>query len=191
MFFATLPNIFSALCLNTRGLENFMEYKPFDRLFRVLLSPEYLPAMRRRRRGTDTIYSTTLSLGNAVDELMRHQVSLLTEAMQSIITLLEQLFELGNNPKYCCQKPYSSSFTTTNKLTDTIRIQHRTIRATNTINTNTQGNDRNSLDDEYDNDEAPLANRTVPPLTTTTTATSARGTSETRKNISIMFNQTL
>lgn len=39
---ASLPNTFSALYLNTRGLENFMEYKPFGKLFRVLLSPEYL-----------------------------------------------------------------------------------------------------------------------------------------------------
>jgi E3 ubiquitin-protein ligase HUWE1 len=187
---ASLPNIFSALCLNTRGLENFMEYKPFDKLFRVLLSPEYLPAMRRRR-GTDTIYGTASSLGNAVDELMRHQVSLRTEAMKSIITLLEQLVELGNNPKYCCQKPHSSSSTTTtNKLTDTIRTQHRTVRTTNTANANTAGNDRNSSDDEYDddeatNDEAPLANRSVPPLSTTANI------SEIITNIPIILNQTL
>ena len=187
---ASLPNIFSALCLNTRGLENFMEYKPFDKLFRVLLSPEYLPAMRRRR-GTDTIYGTASSLGNAVDELMRHQVSLRTEAMKSIITLLEQLVELGNNPKYCCQKPHSSSSTTTtNKLTDTIRTQHRTVRTTNTANANTAGNDRNSSDDEYDddeatNDEAPLANRSVPPSSSTI------NTSETIPNIPIILNQTL
>ncbi|CAF4190250.1 unnamed protein product, partial [Adineta steineri] len=45
----SLPNIFSSLCLNARGLENCMEYKPFDKLFRILLSPEYLPAMKRRR----------------------------------------------------------------------------------------------------------------------------------------------
>jgi len=46
---ASLPNVFSALCLNTRGLEAFVSCKPFDRLFKVLLSPDYLPAMRRRR----------------------------------------------------------------------------------------------------------------------------------------------
>ncbi|CAF4114676.1 unnamed protein product, partial [Rotaria magnacalcarata] len=196
---ASLPNIFSALCLNTRGLENFMEYKPFDKLFCVLLSPEYLPAMRRRR-GTDTIYGTASSLGNAVDELMRHQVSLRTEAMKSIITLLEQLVELGNNPKYCCQKPHSSSSsTTTTKLTDTIRAQHRTVRTTNTTNTNTAGNDRNSSDDEYDddeatNDEAPLANRGVPPLTGTPTSSSIATTTtiiEPITNIPIILNQTL
>lgn len=46
---ASLPNVFSALCLNTRGLEAFVACQPFDRLFKVLLSPDYLPAMRRRR----------------------------------------------------------------------------------------------------------------------------------------------
>ena len=189
---ASLPNIFSALCLNTRGLENFMEYKPFDKLFRVLLSPEYLPAMRRRR-GTDTIYGTASSLGNAVDELMRHQVSLRTEAMKSIIVLLEQLVELGNNPKYCCQKPHSSSSTlSTNKLTDTIRTQHRTVRTTNTANANPAGNDRNSSDDEYDddeatNDEAPLANRSATTASNVTTTASA----ETTAPVPIVLNQTL
>ena len=183
---ASLPNIFSALCLNTRGLESFMEYKPFEKLFRVLLLPEYLPAMRRRR-GADNTYGTASTLGNAVDELMRHQVSLRTEAMKSIIVLLEQLVELGNNPKYCCQKPHSSSSSsssTVNKLTDNVRHQHRTVRTTNTNNANATGNDRNSSDDEYDddeatNDEAPLANRSAPtttvsptpvPTVTTTTA---------------------
>lgn len=49
---ASLPNVFSALCLNARGLQSFVSCKPFDRLFKVLLSPDYLPAMRRRR-GSD------------------------------------------------------------------------------------------------------------------------------------------
>ena len=46
---ASLPNVFSTLCLNTRGLEVVVEYKPFERLFKMLLSADYLPAMRRRR----------------------------------------------------------------------------------------------------------------------------------------------
>ncbi|XP_015767939.1 PREDICTED: E3 ubiquitin-protein ligase HUWE1-like [Acropora digitifera] len=53
---SSLPSVLSALCLNTRGLQAFMSCKPFDKLFRVLLSPDYLPAMRRRR--------TSESLGN-------------------------------------------------------------------------------------------------------------------------------
>ena len=32
---AALPNVFSALCLNQRGLDAFVEYKPFDKLFKV------------------------------------------------------------------------------------------------------------------------------------------------------------
>ena len=185
---ASLPNIFSALCLNTHGLDNFMEYKPFDKLFCVLLSPEYLPAMRRRR-GTETSYGTASNLGNAVDELMRHQVSLRTEAMKSIIKLLEQLVELGNDSKYCCQKPHSSSSTAVTKLTDVIRTQHRTVRTTNATNTNAAGNDRNSSDDEYDddevtNDEAPLGNRSVPSSSTAATTT------ETASDIPASLNQT-
>lgn len=45
----SLPNVFSALCLNARGLQSFVQCQPFERLFKVLLSPDYLPAMRRRR----------------------------------------------------------------------------------------------------------------------------------------------
>jgi E3 ubiquitin-protein ligase HUWE1 len=32
---ASLPNVFSALCLNTRGLEAFVACRPFERLFQV------------------------------------------------------------------------------------------------------------------------------------------------------------
>ncbi len=31
----SLPNVFSALCLNTRGLDAFVACKPFERLFKV------------------------------------------------------------------------------------------------------------------------------------------------------------
>ena len=46
---SALPNILSALCLNTRGLQTFIAAEPFDHLFGVLISPDYLPAMRRKR----------------------------------------------------------------------------------------------------------------------------------------------
>lgn len=48
-----LPNVFSALCLNNRGRRAFMERKPFDRLFHVFLSPEYVPAMQKKQRNGD------------------------------------------------------------------------------------------------------------------------------------------
>lgn len=84
----SLPNVFSALCLNTRGLLSFVKYNPFDKLFKVLLSPVYLSAMRRRR-SSDPIGDTASNLGNAMDELMRNQPSLKTDATKAIIKLLQ------------------------------------------------------------------------------------------------------
>lgn len=84
----SLPNVFSALCLNARGLASFVKYNPFERLFRVLLSPVYLSAMRPRR-SSDPVGDTASNLGNAMDELMRHQPSLKDAATKAIIKLLE------------------------------------------------------------------------------------------------------
>ena len=80
----SLPNVFSALCLNSRGLTSFVSFNPFERLFKVLLSPAYLSAMRRRR-SSDPMGDTASNLGNAMDELMRHQPSLKTSATKAII----------------------------------------------------------------------------------------------------------
>jgi E3 ubiquitin-protein ligase HUWE1 len=98
---ASLPNVFSALCLNTRGLEAFVACRPFERLFQVLLSPDYLPAMRRRR-SADPLGDTASNLGNAMDELMRHQPSLKQAATAAIIKLLEQVRYLLYYRSGCC-----------------------------------------------------------------------------------------
>uniref|UniRef100_A0A1B0GIT8 HECT-type E3 ubiquitin transferase n=1 Tax=Lutzomyia longipalpis TaxID=7200 RepID=A0A1B0GIT8_LUTLO len=102
----SLPNVFSALCLNSRGLEAFLAYGPFDRLFRVLLSPTYLPAMRRRR---SSIGDTATNLGNAVDELMRHQPRLRQAATAAIVKLLKDLVELGSSARFVCWRPPASA----------------------------------------------------------------------------------
>ncbi|XP_076261399.1 HECT, UBA and WWE domain containing E3 ubiquitin protein ligase 1 isoform X2 [Rhynchophorus ferrugineus] len=101
----SLPNVFSALCLNARGLESFARHKPFNKLFHILLSPTYLTAMRRRRSSEPTA-DTACSLGNAMDELMRHQPSLRQDATLAIISLLEELVYLGTDPKYVCWRPH-------------------------------------------------------------------------------------
>lgn len=89
----SLPNVFSALCLNQRGLESFVKRRPFERLFKVLLSPVYLSAMRRRR-SADPLGDTASNLGNAMDELMRHQPSLKVDAIAAIIKVLFIINEL-------------------------------------------------------------------------------------------------
>lgn len=68
-----------------------MACKPFERLFKVLLSPDYLPAMRRRK-SSDPMGDTASNLGNAMDELMRHQPSLKGQAMTAIVKVC---FSLG------------------------------------------------------------------------------------------------
>ncbi|XP_048511685.1 E3 ubiquitin-protein ligase HUWE1 isoform X4 [Athalia rosae] len=104
----SLPNVFSALCLNQRGLESFVKCRPFERLFKVLLSPVYLSAMRRRR-SADPLGDTASNLGNAMDELMRHQPSLKVDATAAIIKLLEELCVLGCDTRYVCWRAASKS----------------------------------------------------------------------------------
>ncbi|KAG9335167.1 hypothetical protein JZ751_005640 [Albula glossodonta] len=87
----SLPNVFSALCLNARGLHSFVQCQPFERLFKVLLSPDYLPAMRRRRSSDP--------LGE------RECPTLKTDATTAIIKLLEEICTLGRAAEYICQKP--------------------------------------------------------------------------------------
>ncbi|GFW06187.1 e3 ubiquitin-protein ligase HUWE1 [Trichonephila clavipes] len=120
---ASLPNVFSALCLNVRGLQSFVACKPFEKLFRVLVSPEYLPAMRRRR-SSDPIGDAASNLGNAMDELMRHQPSLRTDATAAIIKLLEELCVMGRDPKFICSRPATKPDIVTAAVTRIVNISN-------------------------------------------------------------------
>eukprot|EP00794_Sanderia_malayensis_P006098 gene6098-6802_t len=115
---ASLPNTLSALCLNTAGLQAFIACKPFERLFRILITPEYLPAMKRRR-SSDPQGDTAMHLGTAMDELMRHQPTLKTDAMKAIIQLLVKLCEMGNDPKLIAFHAYDKSKPSSTKQTTT------------------------------------------------------------------------
>ncbi|XP_055882443.1 E3 ubiquitin-protein ligase HUWE1-like isoform X4 [Biomphalaria glabrata] len=147
---ASLPNVFSALCLNARGLEAFVACKPFDRLFKVLLSPDYLPAMRRRR-SSDTFGDTASNLGNAMDELMRHQPSLRTDATKAIIKLLEEICIMGQEPHFICQKQQPK--------VDQNLVQSSCVRSP-------QSNEASSSDEEED-EEAEMPH--MPPSITAST----------------------
>lgn len=130
---SSLPHVFTALCLNNRGLQSFVKCKPFERLFKVLLSPAYLPAMRRRR-SSDPLGDTASNLGNAMDELMRHQPSLKVDATAAIIKLLHELCQLGTDPKYVCWRPNSK--------------QDTSPRSTSRPAANTEGSSDEEDDDE-------------------------------------------
>ena len=78
----------------------------------MLLSPDYLPAMRRRR-SSDPMGDTASNLGNAMDELMRHQPSLKQAATKAIITLLEEVMnECMDSEEYILNKTKYNDFLT-------------------------------------------------------------------------------
>lgn len=60
----------------------------------------------RRRRSSEPAADTASNLGNAMDELMRHQPSLRQDATLAIISLLEELVYMGSDPKYVCWRPH-------------------------------------------------------------------------------------
>ncbi|SPP78575.1 E3 ubiquitin-protein ligase HUWE1 isoform X2 [Drosophila guanche] len=104
----SLPNVFSALCLNERGLFEFLSYDPFDKVLKVLLSPDYLVAMRRRR-SSDPLGDTATNLGNAMDDLIKHHPYLRADATEAIVRLLRELVRLGSDPSFICWRANKES----------------------------------------------------------------------------------
>ncbi|XP_003380634.1 putative HECT-domain protein [Trichinella spiralis] len=87
---SSLPNIFSALCLNERGVSQFLSYSPFKTLFTLLISPNYLNALRKVRSLED-VNNTAFILGSMIDQLLRHQPRLKSDAIHAVVELLRQL----------------------------------------------------------------------------------------------------
>ncbi|KRX45470.1 E3 ubiquitin-protein ligase HUWE1 [Trichinella murrelli] len=81
---SSLPNIFSALCLNERGVSQFLSYSPFKTLFTLLISPNYLNALRRVRSLED-VNNTAFILGSMIDQLLRHQPRLKSDAIHAVV----------------------------------------------------------------------------------------------------------
>lgn len=153
----SLPNVFSALCLNSRGLESFKSFKPFDKIFKVLLSPEYLPAMRRRR-STDPMGETSINLGASMDELMRHLPSLKTSAIAAMIDLLKELCKLGNDPDTICSSKLPFKSTSQLQTTDgNNQRQSTSNRPTNVV----QADANSSGDDEEEEEDTNPSNNQV------------------------------
>lgn len=183
---SALPNVFSALCLNTRGLDAFIACNPFENLFKVLLSPDYLPAMKRRRSSDlpgnfsniddlhclpvmPTLYvagDTATSLGSAVDELMRHQPSLRSEAIGGIVSLLERLKNLGQDPDVVCHQRPSIYSMLTSPVTSSSSTAVPQVGGQSSQSNNNLGN--SSDDDDDDDDVASV--HSVPVGTVATTS---------------------
>lgn len=59
-----------------------------------------------RRRSTDPLGDTASNLGNAMDELMRHQPSLKVDAIAAVIKVLHVSLSCNVFPKYTLYNIY-------------------------------------------------------------------------------------
>ena len=53
---------------------------------------------------------TASNLGNAMDELMRHQPTLRSDTMSAISALLQKLYVLGSDPNTVCSRSVHRNF---------------------------------------------------------------------------------
>jgi hypothetical protein len=106
--------------MNEAGVRMFMRYRPFDKLFTVLLSHKYLHAMKRKRPAANIHSSshhpelsvlrthaqayahavmgdTPSALGTAIAELMRHQQPMRLPAINAVVELLDRLNGICND----------------------------------------------------------------------------------------------
>ncbi|KAI0983462.1 hypothetical protein GJ496_002586 [Pomphorhynchus laevis] len=92
---AALPGIFRAMCLNDAGLQSFLRCRPFERLFRVFIKPNYIYALQKKRI-TDSNQGIASNIGAAVEVLIRHQPELKQIAIDSLLTVFDELYRYGN-----------------------------------------------------------------------------------------------
>ncbi|OMJ11593.1 E3 ubiquitin-protein ligase TOM1-like [Smittium culicis] len=84
---AAIPNGIGALCLNEAGVEMLNNSKLLDNLFGVFTNADFLKVL------TDS--DVPGSLGIAMDEFMRHFPNLKPQVLDSILSSLKKLLELG------------------------------------------------------------------------------------------------
>lgn len=85
---------------------------------------------------------TASNFGNGMDELMRHQPSLRTDATTAIILLLQELCSLGSNPNYVCSKPSAKGIEGSSQPSESVRPSLPV-----------GGNDGGSSDEDDEDDE--------------------------------------
>ncbi|KAJ1021615.1 hypothetical protein NDA16_003752 [Ustilago loliicola] len=83
----SIPNAVGAICLNQAGLDLFNARPVIPKLFSLFTSERHSKVFQDRDNAN--------SFGAAIDELMRHQPSVKTLVMDSIMRSLEEIKEMG------------------------------------------------------------------------------------------------
>ncbi|KAK0398448.1 hypothetical protein QR680_002591 [Steinernema hermaphroditum] len=89
-----IPSTISALCLNERGLENVKNFKPFEKIIDMVLSTKFMTLTKKKKSG---MIDFAPSLGNALDELLRHQPSLRGELYKALTNAVDRIREMAEN----------------------------------------------------------------------------------------------
>ncbi|PAV89438.1 hypothetical protein WR25_24388 [Diploscapter pachys] len=90
-----LANVFTALCLNDKGLKQFTAYEPFDQFFKIIISIKFLTTMKKRR---SEMTDAAQNVGTALDDLLRHQPTLRQSMLNSLIKILDRLVSISQRP---------------------------------------------------------------------------------------------
>ncbi|KAE9417746.1 hypothetical protein Angca_008412, partial [Angiostrongylus cantonensis] len=90
-----MGNVFTALCLNEKGLKQFKAYAPFDHVFKIVLSIKFIVTMKKKR---SEMNDAAQGIGSSLDDLLRHQPTLKPLMLNSVLGMLDRLVEIGSNP---------------------------------------------------------------------------------------------
>ncbi|CAI4227768.1 unnamed protein product [Auanema sp. JU1783] len=92
---SNLGNVFTALCLNEVGLRQFKSYRPFDHVFKIVLSIKFIATMKKKR---SEMNDAAQGIGQALEDLLRHQPTLKPLMVESVFDVLDLLLKLGTTP---------------------------------------------------------------------------------------------
>lgn len=96
---AALPNTFTALCLNDRGLKAFMNENPFDHFCDIFVSTKYIYAMKCRRNEMNEV---ALNLGTSFDGFLHHHPTLRENFLNSFTKMLNKLLDVASSDSLRC-----------------------------------------------------------------------------------------
>jgi E3 ubiquitin-protein ligase HUWE1 len=85
----TIPNAFGAICLNSAGLSAVSEGQFIEKYFRIFTSPRHVHLLVEA--------DIPASIGSSVDELMRHHPTLKKNVMDTIISMIEDILNIGKD----------------------------------------------------------------------------------------------
>ncbi|VDM57399.1 unnamed protein product [Angiostrongylus costaricensis] len=96
-----MGNVFTALCLNEKGLKQFKAYAPFDHVFKIVLSIKFIVTMKKKR---SEMNDAAQGIGSSLDDLLRHQPTLKPLMLNSVLVVCLIYFDclcLDTLPQFC------------------------------------------------------------------------------------------